>query len=353
VVFLDSRAEIWIGAIDPATGLFRSPTGRDHRVDIGISKWSRYSNGPEWGLDAKGPAVFYVKDNAQGAGQLWRAEPPWDKPRVTQLTHDTGIHNWICEPSVNSASPSTRVIVYHGKPRATGNVDAWLDEDKPGQLMPFTDLMIVARWATNANLITFAYRARAGQTEPSQVTLVDTDTGKSRVITGDAGNKIDPWLWNAPEFGDELLLAVNVDSREFAVYRDVKRDGRSPWQRIATFRLPADASHQTLKSVEPVNGGRGAFGRSYFTVQAGDDKDKDTSIWLFGFSSDGNHLIRRLDDGAVTGKSARRLDPESLVGDRELFVYYTLVGNGPSELHRCGTAISKDRPIERNPSSSS
>jgi acetyl esterase/lipase len=339
-VFLDSRAEIWIGAIDPATGLFRNASGRDQQVDTGISKWSRYSNGPEWGLDAKGPALFYVKDNAQGAGQLWRAEPPWDKPRLTQLTHDTDIHNWICEPSVNPSAPSTRVIVYHGKPRATGNVDAWLDEDQPGQLKPFTDRMIIARWGYNTNLITFAYRARPGNPEPSQVTLVDTDTGKSRSITGDEGNKVDPWLWNAPEFGGELLLAVNVDSRALVIFRDVKRDG-SPWQRIATFRLPSDAPHQTLKSVEPVNGGRGAFGRSYFTVQAGDDKDQDSSIWLFGFSVEGNHLIQRLDDGALTGLPARRLDPESYIGERELFVYYTRVGEGSSQLHRCRTGVSQ------------
>jgi hypothetical protein len=92
---------------------------------------------------------------------------------------------------------------------------------------------------------------------------------------------------------------------------------RPLFDRLATFRLPSNAPHQTLKSVEPVNGGRGAFGRSYFTVQAGDDKDEDTSIWLFGFSPDGQHVIRRLDDGAQTGKPARRLDPESYIGDRE------------------------------------
>jgi hypothetical protein len=207
-------------------------------------------------------------------------------------------------------------------------------------LTPYTDRMIVARWAYNTNLITFAYRARPGQTEPSQVTLVDTDTGKSRVITGDEGHKVDPWLWNAPEFGGELLLAANVDSRALAIYRDVKHDG-SPWQRIATLTLPANAPHQTLKSVEPISGGRGAFGKSYFTVQAGNDKDKDISIWLLGFSSDGKHLIRRLDDGAQTGRVARRLDPESHLGERELFVYYTLVGDGPSQLHRCRTGVSQ------------
>ena len=341
-VFLDSGAALWIGAIDPATGLFRSANGCDYRVDSPISKWSRYSNGPEWGLDAQGPALFYVKDNAQGAGQLWRAEPPWDRPRLTQLTHDRDTHNWICEPSVNPARPSTRVIVYHGKPRAPGNVNVWLDEDTAGQLNPFTERMIVARWGGDSHLITFAYRAQSTQAKPSQVTLVDTDTGKSRAITDDEGHKIDPWLWRAPEFGGELLLAANVDSRALVIYRDLKRDGRSPWQRIAALSLPAAARPQTLKSVEPVNGGCGAFGRSYFTVQAGDDKDKDTSIWLFGFSPDGSHLIRRLDEGASTGKPARRLDPESCIGERELFVYYTLVGDGSSQLHRCRTGVSKD-----------
>jgi acetyl esterase/lipase len=336
--FLDAEMTVWVGTIDPGTGLFKTPTGRDHRIDTGISKWSRYCNGPEWGLDAKGPALFYVKDNAQGVGQLWRAQPPWDKPRLTQLTHDTDIHNWICEPSVNTALSSTRVIIYRGKPQAKGNVDAWIDEDHPDKPKPFTERMIVARWAYNTSLITFAYRARPGQTEPSQVVLVDTDSGQSRVITGDDGNKIDPWLWQAPEFNGEVLLCANTDGRELRLYRDVKRDG-SPWQCIATLHLPAEAPHKTLKSVEPINGGRGAFGRSYFTVQAGDDKDPESSIWLFGFDPKGDHLIRRLDDGAVTGKAARRLDPETYIGDRELFVYYNLVGEGPSQMHRCRTGV--------------
>ncbi len=61
-------------------------------------------------------------------------------------------------------------------------------------------------------------------------------------------------------------------------------------------------------------------------------KAPDTSIWLLGFDKNGHHTVRRLDDGVITGKPARRLDPESLVGDRELFVYYTLVGDGSSQL---------------------
>jgi hypothetical protein len=53
----------------------------------------------------------------------------------------------------------------------------------------------------------------------------------------------------------------------------------------------------------------------------------------------GQHLVRRLDDGAITAKKARRLDPETLLGDRELFVYYTLLGDGPPQLRLCKTGI--------------
>jgi hypothetical protein len=76
-----------------------------------------------------------------------------------------------------------------------------------------------------------------------------------------------------------------------------------------------------------------------FTAQGGDDKDADTSIWLLGFDTSGQHTVRRLDDGATTQTPARRLDPETLVGERELFVYYTRVTGKGSELRLCRTGV--------------
>lgn len=345
MVFADEKGDVWVCEMDLQTGRFKSSRdGRQHRVDGPISKWSRYCNGPEWGLDAKGSALFYVKDNAQGAAQLWRAAPPWDKPQVTPLTRDTAIHNWICAPSVSAKLPTTRVIVYRGGGPKGGNVSAWLDEESPGQPHAFTDRAYLARFSIDTPFITWSPRQRAGDRSTTQVSLLDTATGKARVITADEGAKYDPWLWHAPEFEGELLLCVNLNERALAIYRDTKRDGQSPWTRIAEIRLPENAPHPQLKSCEPVNGGRGAFGRSWFAAQGGDDKDKDTSIWLLGFDKNGAHTVRRLDEGAVSGKPARRLDPETLIGEHALFVYYTLVGSRGSELHCCQTAIGKDQP---------
>lgn len=340
-VFADQKGTVWVGAMDPKTGGFKSADGCEFKIDTNLSKWSKYSNGPEWGLDKHGPSVLYLKDDERGAGQLWRAQPPWDQPKRMQLTKDPKLHHWICMATVDKEAADTRVIAYRGKPTAAGNHDVWLDATRPDKMTKFTDRMNLARWAYNSTFITWAPKVGPTLKETAQVTLVDTAEGSSRVITDDAGHKIDPWLWQAPEYDGEWLLAVNIDGKELGIYRDLKKDGK-PWQRIASIALPSGSPQ--LKSVEPVNGGRGAFGRSYFTAQAGDDKDADTSIWLLGFDPKGQHLVRRLDDGMLTAKKARRLDPESYIGDRELFVYYTLVGDGPTQLHRCRTGISKVKP---------
>lgn len=341
MVFADEKGDVWVSEMDLQTGRFKSSAdGRQHRVDGPISQWSRYCNGPEWGLDASGPALFYIKDNTQGTGQLWRAALPRDKPQLTQLTHDTDIHNWICEPSVSATLPTTRVIIYRGGGPKGGNGTAWLDEDKPAEPHAFTERAYLARFSIDTPHITWSPRKRAGDRSTTQVSLLDTNTGNTRVITADEGAKYDPWLWHAPEFDGELLLCVNLDERALAIYRDTKRDGQTPWTRIAEIRLPANSPHPQLKSCEPVNGGRGAFGHSWFTAQGGDDKDADTSVWLFGFDKDGRHIVRRLDEGASQDTRARRLDPETLVGDREVFVYYTLLDGNRSQLRMCHTGVS-------------
>lgn len=83
-----------------------------------------------------------------------------------------------------------------------------------------------------------------------------------------------------------------------------------------------------------------------FARQAGDDQDPDTSIRLLGFNQEGKQIVRRLDDGTGTGRTARRLDPETLVGASEPFLYLTLVGGGRSELRLCRTGITPSTPSE-------
>ncbi len=48
-------------------------------------------------------------------------------------------------------------------------------------------------------------------------------------------------------------------------------------------------------------------------------------------------------DEAFGSASVSYRDPESLVGEREMVVYYTLVGDGPSQLHRCRLAQAANK----------
>ncbi len=91
VVFQDAQNRVWIGEIDPETGLFRTATGRDYLVDENITiifdrppqarKFS--TNGPEWTYDDKGPLVVYTKQDSAGIMQHWMARLVNGKPHVT------------------------------------------------------------------------------------------------------------------------------------------------------------------------------------------------------------------------------------------------------------------------------
>ncbi|NWG14898.1 MAG: EF-hand domain-containing protein, partial [Acidobacteria bacterium] len=82
VVFQDMENRVWIGDIDPATGLFKTATGRDHLMDENITiifdrppQGRKFStNGPEWTRDADGQhCVVYTKADQNGILQQWMA----------------------------------------------------------------------------------------------------------------------------------------------------------------------------------------------------------------------------------------------------------------------------------------
>lgn len=156
----------------------------------------------------------------------------------------------------------------------------------------------------------------------------------------------------APEFGGELLMMCVVDRREIAIYRDLAKDG-SPWKRIATLTLPADASHTHVYSVEPIAPETGVNGTSWFSLNAmagttgrnlgaTGRSSKDGSIWVLSLGNDSTKRIsRRVDEGAVSGIQTTRYESESLLGESEVFIYYErrTPETGRGEVRRCRTGI--------------
>jgi hypothetical protein len=350
VVFQDMQNRVWIGDIDPSTGRFKTATGRDYLMDENITiifdrppQGRKFStNGPEWTRDEKGHLVVYTKADAAGIMQQWSARLVEGKPVFSQLTRQP----YDCYGNMPSRfldGKPPRVAYTHDWPIGKAKA-AWIFLDQPGEPRELAnfDYRQMSMWSAVSPHFLFV------QTPPGaphgQVALSDADTGAVRVLTADAGEKNDPGLFRAPEFGGELLLVCNVDNRALAIYRDESKDGMSPWSRIATLALPEDAPYKFISSPETIASATGVGGVSYFSLLAREGKDRNTpgSIWVLGLGKDEkNRLARRVDDGAVTGEQATVLEPEPFVGTNEVYVYYNYFSRatGRHGLRRAATGI--------------
>jgi hypothetical protein len=179
----------------------------------------------------------------------------------------------------------------------------------------------------------------------TEICQVDTAAQTTRILTDDGGNKPDVWGFYAPEYGGELLYLANVDYRALAIYRDL---GGPFLTGIATLTLPTNSPHQYVFSPEPVAGLRGFEGVSYFSLIATPNsrpplESSDSSIWILGLGTNAaQHIARRVDEGAGSGLAAQRIEPETLVGAREVFLYYNRqIGPNPAEWRWARTGLAR------------
>jgi hypothetical protein len=347
VVFQDSQNRLWIGDIDSETGMFKTATGRDYLMDEKITlifdrppQGRKFStNGPEWTQDDKGPCVVYTKQDAAGIMQQWMARLVNGKSVVTQLTHNK-LDSYGNMPSRFVDGKPPRVAFTYDWPIWKAKA-AWIFADKPDELhtVPGFDYNKMSMWSPVSADFLFVHRPQ-GATR-GQIGRADADTGKVTVLTNDEGEKDDPGMFRAPEFGGEICLMANVDNRAIAIYRDLKSpDGY--WTRVAMLTLPADAPHTFISSPEPIAPTTGLGGVSYVALLARERRDRNTpgSIWVLGLGKDpANRLVRRVDDGTVTRASV--LEPEPFVGKNEAYVYYNYYdfAGGQWGLRRASTGI--------------
>lgn len=345
VVFQDMLNRVWIGDIDPETGLFKTATGRDYLMDEKIAiifdrppQGRKFStNGPEWTRDENGDVVVYTKTDNAGIMQQWMARLADGKSVVTQLTNNS-FDCYGNMPSRFQDGKPPRIAYTYDWPIWNAKA-AWIfadQPDRPHQLAEF-DYNRMSMWSAVSPDFLFVKGTNG------QIARANADTGKVDVLTNDEGLKDDPGLFLAPEFGGEMLLVCNVDNSALGIYRDLNSpDGF--WTRIATLTLPADAPYKFISSPETIAPATGVGGVSYFSLLARESKDRNTpgSIWVLGLGQDENYrFARRVDDGAVTGERSMVLEPEPFVGKNEVYVYYNYYnpGSGKNGLRRAGTGI--------------
>ncbi len=326
--FISDRDSVWLAALDPATGDFLSPDGKDILVDTEVTPLIQSFNGPEFGLSQEGWQLYYTKDVGQ-VPQLWQAGLLEGTVNTAPLTTD-GVPRLSVLASNDPNAASVRLLfAWGGQSRKEGKI-AWLDTQDPAESERIIDKAdLGTRWIEDSTTFVFV---RQNGPEAGQITLYDTETGTAITLTPPgAGPFGDTYGWWAPEVGQILVLGVE-NHTTIRVFQDT---GETYWTEIATLAAPPDARFTIIGSPEVFTAGD----RSYISLVL-----KQTSTyavgetWVWGLSDPTLRL--RCDDGQGT---AIRSDPESFVSRVGVFIYYNLIrqesGATVFELYRCDLGL--------------
>jgi len=351
VVFQDTQNRVWIGDLDPDTGRFRTATGRDYLVDENITiifdrppQGRKFStNGPEWTRDDQGHCVVYTKADAAGVMQQWLGRIVDGQAAVKQLTRGA-VDCYGNMPSRFQDGKPPRIAYTYDWPIWNAKA-AWIfvdEPEEPHQLEGF-DYRQMSMWSAVSPEFLFVQRQEGAPY--GQVARANADTGAVQVLTNDEGEKNDPGLFIAPEFGGEICLMASVDNRAVGIYRDLKSpDGC--WTRVATLTVPADFPYQFISSPEPIAPATGLGGTSYVALLARQTKDRNSpgGIWVLGLGTDPEkRVVRRVDDTTGASTQSMVLEPEPYVGTHEAYVYYNFYDAiaGKHGLRRAATGIRR------------
>lgn len=173
-----------------------------------------------------------------------------------------------------------------------------------------------------------------------QVYTYELDTRAITQLTFDDGDKVAPWMWKAPEFGNEFVLAALVDNA-LRVYRQVPGSERAPqWQKVLESKAPPG---YVMLSPEPFV----YAGRSYvFMGMDVGGAGYSAEIWLANIDP-AAPFLRRI---SAPTPARVRSDPEVFItkkGPRIYFNRYQLSSDPvpvPCRTRECSEGIWMSNP---------
>ena len=242
LVWADSLGSLWLASVNRLTGMIVPADGKGTLVDpdaMTSSDLRITTNGPEWIATSLGDQIAYTKFlpglvhnklTARLGYAAQRVDGSWDSgfldgsarlaPYASRDERDEAPRITYVDPSGNHywrdlRSPGTEVLV-PGYPPSMNSM-----RHVPGQ-------RAVVYFAPDAGGHMQLFRSWP-------------ETGQTEQLTNDSGHDNTtnvPWMWKAPEYGGELLMAVLARSdSELRVYRWI--DQAQPyWSVIRTVQAP-------------------------------------------------------------------------------------------------------------------
>ncbi len=334
--------EVWVGAVDLADGQFVSATGKDTFIGDTISL-TESKNGPEYGLDSGGVAIFYNSTGSDGSLQFSRAaELGGGQYDVQQLTPD-GIDR-INQLASQDETSDTTYLVYARDANVPGVADAtgyiaYLDENAPDDDQDVTAVrpgFAGFRWLRGSTQ--FTTTAAEDGPDEGQIKLVDAATGEERVITNDPGVKFDPYPWYAPEFDGAIAVQATVNQTDIAIYVD---RGTELFERVALLSPPNSTILEYVQSAEPFVSSEGV---SYISLTLKDNPGSiftdvsESEIWIYGIEDGADRFTLKCGDD-ILGKV--RHEAEMVSGENQVLVYYNeFQPSGVIDLIVCQSGIA-------------
>jgi len=344
---------MWVADLNPTSGELVSPNGLDLFIDDSLpSIFTTLINGAEWGADINGQTIFYTKADINGKKQVWRAQLG-NPPVLSKLTNDS-IDNIHWAATLNPDDNSTFFFLARVNTNGTKTL-YYTDANNVSYNHP----LLGFDWSTNGSrfipdtaLFVFPKQISSNKFELAEVNM---SNGIERIITNDNVRKMDVWGFKAPEYGNEILYTALISNVTIGIYRFLH-----PYDPFATLidsiKAPQGHPLKYLRSIEILQTGEGCFDKTYFAFLGSKNPvaltPSDGAMWVASLGSDtGGRFVRRVDIGAVTGDSSYRVEPELLIGNDEVFLYYNAYNFDNSlEFRRCRTGIFKNtNSVIQNP----
>jgi hypothetical protein len=324
----DHASDVWVASLDPDHGLV--VPGSERRMGDRAAPLRLTFNGPEFGLDAGGWALFYTRVEPGGRLQVTRARPSGSASVLDILT--VGDEHFSPLATKTPGATTTRLVLLRRPPE--WGTALWMDASMPGLGADFATLAertdLDARWIDG----TFQLATNNHPDFPGELSIVDTNDGSVTRVSEGARGLGNPYAWKAPESGGELYALATVDDRSLAVWGRIA----GTWLPLRTVASP-EAGFPFIGSPEPFV----AAGRSYVSLVTSTMPDPvpgstEQHVWVLGVDATTLPGGRRCDDGAPG--PVTRVDPEVLLGRAEAFVYYYTLEGASAVAHRCATGIA-------------
>lgn len=302
---------IWLSRIDKATGTFLPETGKDVLIEKSAAPPGGLGftlNGPEWVLGVDGDTIVYTRmpaglpptpDNAQLGAAILNKKGAWVLRTVSPGRPLNAPYG-----SDSAIDPAPR-ITYND---AQGNHfwrelnNAATEEPIPGTPQ---GLLPAVRHVRGPGQRALLYPVDVAGTP--QVHRYSVDTKVFEQITTDAGAKDQPWMWQAPDFGNDMVMLTTIDGTTLGLYQKVSGN----WTKVRSITAPLGGR---FFSTEPFTYG----GKSYviMMVIVG---SYPNSIWLADFDAT-SPMLRRL---TPETPDRARADPEVFFTDNGPIVFFS------------------------------